>query len=116
MIMQAFELTEIDQDRRNLEKSYLEFLRESSLSMGLYVRQAGEGDPQQPHTEDEVYYVVSGAGQVDVAGENRAVSAGSIIFVPANVKHQFHSITEDISVLVFFAPAEYSNVVQQNTD
>jgi hypothetical protein len=29
--------------------------------------------------------------------------------VAKNVEHRFHSIEEDLTVLVFFAPAEYSN-------
>jgi mannose-6-phosphate isomerase-like protein (cupin superfamily) len=108
--MQAFELSNIEHNRTNVGKSYLEFLRKNSLSLGLYVLQAGEGDPQEPHTEDEVYLVVRGNGQIEVAGESRPVCEGSIIYVPATVEHHFHSITEEISVLVFFAPAEYSNI------
>jgi mannose-6-phosphate isomerase-like protein (cupin superfamily) len=66
-------------------------------------------DLQSPHTEDEVYYVVSGRAQITVAKENQAVQAGSIVYVAKNVEHRFHSIEEDLTVLVFFAPAEYSN-------
>ncbi len=39
----------------------------------------------------------------------RDVRAGSVIYVPKNAVHRFHSIEEDLIVLVFFAPAEYSN-------
>jgi mannose-6-phosphate isomerase-like protein (cupin superfamily) len=76
--------------------------------MGLYVLPAGETDPQSPHTEDEVYYVVSGKAQILVADENRNVQAGSIVYVAKNMAHRFHSIDEELTVLVFFAPAEYS--------
>ena len=34
---------------------YLEFLRVSSMSAGLYVLPAGGVDPQKPHMEDEMY-------------------------------------------------------------
>jgi quercetin dioxygenase-like cupin family protein len=37
------------------------------------------------------------------------VHAGSIIYVAKNMDHHFHSIEEELTVLVFFAPAEYSN-------
>ena len=33
---------------------------------------------------------------------------GSVIYVPKHVEHKFHSIVEDMTLLVFFAPAEYS--------
>ena len=87
---------------------YLEFLRVPSLSVGLYVLPAGAEDPQQPHTEDEVYHVVSGRGRIQVGAEDRAVEAGTIVFVEAGVDHRFHSIGEDLTVLVFSAPAEGS--------
>jgi mannose-6-phosphate isomerase-like protein (cupin superfamily) len=80
--------------------------------MGLYVLPTGGGDPQSPHTEDEVYYVVSGRAKIRVADEDRAVKAGSIVYVAKNVEHRFHSIEEELTVLVFFAPAEYSNKKQ----
>jgi mannose-6-phosphate isomerase-like protein (cupin superfamily) len=107
--MQAFELTQLITQRADSNKLYLEFLKVSDLSMGLYVLPAGGTDPQSPHTEDEVYYVVSGKAKINVADEDRDVQAGSIVYVAKNVEHRFHSIEEEVTVLVFFAPAEYSN-------
>jgi len=95
--------------REASHKPYLEFLKVPDLSMGLYILPAGGTDPQSPHTEDEVYYVVSGRAQIKVADEDRAVQAGSIVYVAKNVEHRFHSIEEELTVIVFFAPAEYSN-------
>ena len=107
--MQAHELAELISQREASNKPYLEFLNVPDLSLGLYVLPAGGTDPQSPHTEDEVYYVVSGKAQIKVADEDRAVQAGSVVYVAKNVEHRFHSIEEELTVLVFFAPAEYSN-------
>ncbi len=107
--MQAFELAELISQREASRKLYLEFLKVPDLSMGLYVLPAGGIDPQSPHTEDEVYYVVSGRAKIKVADEDRVVQAGSIVYVAKNVEHRFHSIEEELTLLVFFAPAEYSN-------
>jgi mannose-6-phosphate isomerase-like protein (cupin superfamily) len=93
-------------DRANV--CYAEFLRHPSLSVGFYSLPAGAVDPQKPHAEDEVYYIVSGRGAIHVDGEDRLVQAGAAIFVAAGVPHRFHSIAEDMTVLVFFAPAEYT--------
>jgi mannose-6-phosphate isomerase-like protein (cupin superfamily) len=109
MNMQAFELTQLISQREAGNKLYLEFLKVPDLSMGLYVLPAGGTDPQSPHTEDEVYYVVSGKAKIKVADEDRTVQAGSIVYVSKNVEHRFHSIEEDLTALVFFAPAEYPN-------
>jgi mannose-6-phosphate isomerase-like protein (cupin superfamily) len=107
--MQAYELADLISQRANSNKLYLEFLKVPDLSIGLYVLPAGGVDPQSPHTEDEVYYVVSGRAKILVAEENRDVQAGSIVYVEKNIAHRFHSIEEELTVLVFFAPAEYSN-------
>ena len=53
--------------------------------------------------------MVSGKAKIKVADEDRAVQAGSVVYVAKNVEHRFHLIEEDLTVLVFFAPAEYSN-------
>jgi mannose-6-phosphate isomerase-like protein (cupin superfamily) len=107
--MQAFEFTNLISQREASNKLYLEFLKVPDLSMGLYVLPAGGMDPQSPHTEDEVYYVVSGKAKIKVADEDCAVQTGSILYVAKNVEHRFHSIEEELTLLVFFAPAEYSN-------
>lgn len=106
--MKAFELSELMEERTRTGKAYLEFLRVPDLSLGVYQLTAGGTDPQSPHSEDEVYYVVSGRGQVFVGGQDRPVRAGSLVYVEKNVEHRFHSIEEDLTLLVFFAPAEYS--------
>lgn len=104
--MQAFELTDLMKRHVMQEELYLEFLRVPDLSMGLYVLLAGSVDPQEPHDEDEVYYVASGKATIEVDGEDRPVSIGSIVYVAAGVPHRFHTIEEDLVILVFFAPAE----------
>jgi mannose-6-phosphate isomerase-like protein (cupin superfamily) len=110
--MQAYELSQLISERGASSKLYLEFLKVPDLSMGLYVLPAGGKDPQSPHTEDEVYYVVSGRARILVADEEQEVQPGSIVYVAKNVAHHFHSIEEDLIVLVFFAPAEYANRLQ----
>jgi quercetin dioxygenase-like cupin family protein len=87
-------------------KSYQEFLRQSSLSAGVYVLPAGASDPQSPHHEDEMYYVVRGRARFHAGGQVQEVAAGSVLFVAAEVEHRFSDIAEELVVLVFFAPAE----------
>jgi mannose-6-phosphate isomerase-like protein (cupin superfamily) len=106
--MQAFEVAQLAAEQAARNQRYYEFVRIPALSMGLYVLPTGGVDPQSPHTEDEVYYVVGGQAVIQVAGDDRPVQAGSIVVVEASVEHRFHTITEDLAVLVVFAPAEYS--------
>ena len=104
--MQIFQILDVLKTQQAEGKLYHEFLRVPDLSAGVYVLPAGQPDPQQPHAEDEVYYVVSGRGMIMVDGEDQPVEAGSVVYVAANVEHRFHSITEDLKLLVFFAPSE----------
>ncbi len=106
--MQAYDLDELLAAHGEAGALYHEFVREPSLSAGLYILPAGTPDPQQPHTEDEVYYIIGGSGQITVAAEERAVRAGSVVFVATGVEHRFHTITEDLTILVFFAPPRRS--------
>ena len=109
--MDAFEIADMMEDRARSGLPYHEFLRSPDLSLGLYHLAAGAEDPQQPHTEDEIYYVVQGKGIVSVDGEDRLVQAGSTIFVGTSVEHRFHSITEDLTLLVVFAPPRRSRAI-----
>jgi mannose-6-phosphate isomerase-like protein (cupin superfamily) len=101
-----FQIEQLEQQRRQAGKSYLEFLRVPAMSAGVYTLPAGGADPQKPHKEDEMYYVVRGRARMRVGAEDRAIYQGSVIFVAAEVEHRFYDITEELVVLVFFAPAE----------
>ena len=111
--MNNFTLSDIITAREHAGHLYHEFLRVPTMSMGLYQLAAGAYDPQQPHTEDEVYYIVQGRAQIQVGKEHTPVEPGSLVFVAANIDHRFHTIREDLTVLVFFAPAEYSRREKQ---
>jgi quercetin dioxygenase-like cupin family protein len=99
-------VAEIDRQRDESGKLYREFLRMPAMSAGLYVLAAGAEDAQRPHHEDEMYYVVRGRGRFLAGDEDQEVSAGSVLFVAAEVEHRFYDIAEELALLVFFAPAE----------
>jgi quercetin dioxygenase-like cupin family protein len=100
------QISELLQERSASGNRYLEFLRVPAMSAGVYVLAAGATDPQKPHNEDELYYVVQGQARMCSGAEDQSVSTGSVIFVAANLEHRFYEITEELVVLVFFAPAE----------
>lgn len=101
-----YHLPTISAERGQAGKLYQEFLRVPTLSVGVYVLAAGAADPQKPHQQDEVYYVVRGRAHMRIGSEELVVKAGSVIFVAAQVEHRFFDISEELEVLVFFSPAE----------
>ena len=106
--MQTFNLRGLVAESERGSQRWLEFLRVPSLSMGLYRLKAGQADEQQPHAEDEVYFVISGKASFRAGGQEQAVVPGSLIFVERTIEHRFMDITEDLAILVFFAPPEGS--------
>jgi len=106
--MDAWELTDIEAARAASGTLYHEFVSVPDLSAGIYTLDAGATDLQRPHTEDELYYVVTGRGVVTVGEETRPVVPGSVVFVAAGVPHRFHDIAERLELLVMFGPAEGS--------
>ena len=102
---------DIDAVRRALaamDSNWKEFMRVEGMSAGVYRLKAGDRDAQNPHNEDEIYYVTRGRAKF-AAGDNvQDVMAGSIIYVEARREHRFIEIAEDLEALVIFAPAEGS--------
>jgi mannose-6-phosphate isomerase-like protein (cupin superfamily) len=107
----AYEADEVLRELTASGRLYHEFIRTHDLSVGLYRLAAGATDPQGPHTEDEVYHVIRGRATVTVGEEERPVTAGSIVFVGADVPHRFHDIEEELVLMVIFGPAEYTHRV-----
>jgi mannose-6-phosphate isomerase-like protein (cupin superfamily) len=91
------------------EPTYQEFLLRTSMSAGIYTLPTGSQDPQEPHKEDELYYVLSGSGVIEVGEEKEAVSPGSAVFIPAYTHHRFSAVKEELKVLVIFSPPEDSS-------
>ena len=104
--MNAFELEDVRAQRARRNEAYDEFLRVPSMSLGIYHLAAGAVDPQAPHTEDEVYVVLDGEATIRGGSEGRRIRPGSSVYVAAGVEHRFRSITQALTVLVYFAPAE----------
>ena len=100
----TFELMDVVDELQAHGQPYYEFLRRDSLSVGLYHLAAGEPDRQRPHSEDEVYYVLSGEGAIDIDGQVTRVRPGSVIFVAKHVPHRFLDYAEGLTLLVFWAP------------
>jgi len=99
----VFDIHELVKKQHKATAPYLEFLRVPTLSSGIYSLPAGAKDLQNPHDEDEVYYVLEGRARVSIKGEEQVVGPGSLLYIAATSDHSFVEIEEDITLLVFFA-------------
>jgi mannose-6-phosphate isomerase-like protein (cupin superfamily) len=74
--------------------------------MAIYHLPVGGTDPQQhPHSADEIYVVLAGRATLEVEGETLAVDPGKVS-VDIGADHRFLDVTEDLQVLVVFAPPD----------
>ena len=88
----------------NEPNDWIVHLTTTDLSLGTYSIPAGGVDDQQPHTEDEIYVVQAGRATVVTPSGTAAVAPGSVIYVPAGEEHRFTGVTEDLALIVVFAP------------
>jgi mannose-6-phosphate isomerase-like protein (cupin superfamily) len=82
------------------EEPYLEPFSHGTMSLGMYV--PSETDPQEPHDQDELYFVHSGSGVLFHGDDKTEFKPGDAIFVAAGVEHRFEDFTEDFSAWVVF--------------
>ena len=94
------------------DNQYAEVLAEEALTVEIGRHAPGTAEPKNPHTEDELYYIVSGTGKIRVGDDVHAVTAGDTIFVEKGLEHDFFDIEEELVTLVIFVdssdPASYS--------
>ena len=60
-------------------------------------------DPQQPHTRDEVYFVISGHGFFVQGDRRHAFGPGEVMVVPAGVPHRFEKFSDDFATWAIFS-------------
>ena len=108
--MSILRMSRLLEEQKDAGRPYLKFLHTAHMSAGIYVLLAGSADEQKPHAEEEVYYVIRGRAffwRMTAAGpEEEAIEAGTVLYVAAQKEHRFHSISEDLVLLVCFAPPE----------
>lgn len=104
MSIDAFQVDELIARLAEGRHDFAEFFRAQRLSLTIAAWPAGAIDDQQPHAEDEVYYVVRGQARLRVGSESAPVGPGSVLYVPAGADHQFVDIASDLAVVVFWSP------------
>ena len=62
-------------------------------------------DTQQPHAQDELYFVAQGRGWFVNGPTRHAFQPGDALFVPAGVPHRFEDFSDDLMLwVVFYGP------------
>ena len=82
------------------DKRYFYPIRHGTMRVGIYAPRGS--DPQQPHTQDELYIVQTGTGIFVKGDERRPFKPGDVIFVEAGITHRFEDFSDDFETWVVF--------------
>lgn len=62
-------------------------------------------DLQTMHTQDELYFVQSGRGELVIKEQRFRAAQGDAFFVPAGIKHRFENFSKDfVTWVVLYGP------------
>ena len=81
-------------------------LNAKSFCQGYVVIPPGAGVPEHTHPQEEVYLILSGAGEMTVDGETLPVTGICAIYVASGIPHALVNSGEEEMAFVFtYAPA-----------
>ena len=88
---------------------FVECLTRGQLRIDLY--QPENEDLQTPHTRDECYFIVEGAGKFVMGDATVDFKVGDMLFVPAGVVHRFEDFGKTLTAWVIFYGPEGGDLI-----
>ena len=78
-----------------------------NFCMGYVTLDPGGGQvPWHNQEQEEIYFIVEGAGEMCLGGERRSVHAGQIVFIPPGVHHQLTNTGDRPMIMIYcYGPA-----------
>ena len=101
MNSKVFELNKLLSELEDQGGYFIDFISTRGIQSGIIRLHPGENDTQEPHSVDEVYYVIEGNGFIKLNGKDHEIRQGTSIFVPAKADHRFHGNKQDL--VIFYA-------------
>ena len=97
-----YELTDLLSELEKKDSGYfIDFVTTTGIQAGIIRLRPDEDDTQEPHSVDEVYYVIEGSGFINLNGKDHAIKRGTFIFVHAGSMHNFHGNSQEL--VIFYA-------------
>ncbi len=98
-----FDVKKYIDEIKNSDGYFQTFLNRQNIAAGVLVLAPGEEDTQEPHDDDEVYYVIRGDGYIRIQNKDYEISEGKIYYVQKQVPHRFFGNKKELAVLYFFS-------------
>ena len=100
-VIKLIEHIEFQPERRVRKK----LLESEQMVLELLCYEPGQGTPTHHHPrQEELFYVVSGEGIINVAGEGFKVREASLVHVPANTPHSLANTGLGRLAVIFMKP------------
>ena len=78
-----------------------------NFAMRHFVVQPGGHTPHHSHDYEHEVYILEGEGLAECDGETATVSAGDVLYVPANAVHQFRNESGEAFRFLCLVPMEF---------
>jgi mannose-6-phosphate isomerase-like protein (cupin superfamily) len=99
----VFDVNKYIEKIKKSDNCFHTFINNENLSAGVLVLKPGEEDIQEPHDNDEVYFIIKGNGFLKIKNKDYGISENKMYFVEKNVPHFFHGNSKKLIVLYFFS-------------
>jgi len=82
-------------------------IQASQFSMGHVTLEADGGQvPWHNHEQEEVYFVISGKGEMCLGEEKQELNTGQAVYIPRSVYHQLTNVGDDPLYFIYcYGPA-----------
>lgn len=89
-----------------------------TFSAGVVVLQPGNGHERHTHPDsEEILYVLNGEGTQTIGDEEREVSAGDMLYIPAGVEHSTENASwEPLRFLAMYGPPGPEAEIRETDD
>ena len=77
-----------------------------AISLGVAEIPPGATLARHRHAAPEVYYLIAGAGRVEVDGQGYDVAAGAAVFIPGGAEHAFANTGDSPIMFVYVFPVD----------
>jgi quercetin dioxygenase-like cupin family protein len=77
-----------------------------NMTFAFWNVKAGSPLPEHSHPHEQITTVISGSFELTADGETKIMEPGSVVVIPANVKHKGKSITDSRLIDAFYPVRE----------
>lgn len=67
------------------------------------------------HKQAEIYYILSGSGEVEIEGQRNKVSKDMVIWIPGDAEHGVFTGDDELKWFYVFPEGSFENVVYRFT-